>query len=1028
MNSVYELLPPGGLDQSIVLAVLVGVWVALLFTETLGWVFVGLVVPGYLASVLVVQPTTAAVIVAEAVLTYFIARALAYALSPTGVWAPFFGRDRFFLIVIASVLVRQHDQLWLLPALSSLLEGQFDLALPPVREFYSIGLVLVPLTANLLWKPGAVRGLGQLAVVTGLTYLVLSGVLLEYTNLSLSSFELLYEDTALDFLGNAKSYVLLLTTAAVAARFNLRYGWDFGGILVPALLGLLWFTPTELAITVGEALVLWMATLGVLRFTPLGRWNLEGPRKIALVFTLSVVLKWLLSLGVGDRLVGLRPRDLFGFGYLLSSLLALRMLQRKSARKVLLPTLATALAGWLLGSLLGFGLDLAAPLTAAPPAGPQVASQRLLRTPLGALALARVQAELAPVDSPALPSASRVAHAGAWAAIATWSLSPNEDREHTALEAAHRADLLIVPLLADHGPRRSHAVLAAERGGATGQGLGVVWPGAPGIVITVPRPVSEAPVAEVAGLLALAIDARAVLVSERDVPRIDDDRFARARERLAPSGDLELRGDASTPRGQPVLHVEQALPQNLDLRALGPAPPRLEWSEPPGLDGPAWGRGTRVVLRIHPDDLRAMLAADAPTPHTTPALLPWLAARERGPVLRPLGPAAVPSAAELVFLERRVAAPLLAEPSGDSLQIAGRMAGLVDHVIWNIDRCGAGPCRALTESSRPLAAGWGALVVGTGPSGLVIEAPHAADEPGTGRLAAELWSAANGRVLVIGGAAPVLGPHAPIQALHQAALSAHSDAAVLQIRGVGVRPGLAETVVVGLGQPVLDERPLPPVFSDMFLPEGPLAWVSKRILADGSPELGPLAGGGNAQIEYATALVGAPVAVLWFPPALRRAYAPHDPCAELARLAMLELTSGCAPVDEIAAITTSATTSVTVTHPNGTTTTTMASVPEAAAEPTLDFEAALAEVERYADNGDLHLLRRVVAAGWTLRAGLGQTTGRAFVVMARRRGPRALVWLGPAAGGRELLTGAPSRWRKTLWTRVRSLILGEATK
>ena len=42
MIGVYELLPPGGLDQSIVLAVLVGVWVTLLFTETRGWVFVGL--------------------------------------------------------------------------------------------------------------------------------------------------------------------------------------------------------------------------------------------------------------------------------------------------------------------------------------------------------------------------------------------------------------------------------------------------------------------------------------------------------------------------------------------------------------------------------------------------------------------------------------------------------------------------------------------------------------------------------------------------------------------------------------------------------------------------------------------------------------------------------------------------------------------------------------------------------------------------------------------------------------------------
>ena len=85
MSPVHELLPPGGLDQSIVLAVLLGVWVTLLFTETLGWVFVGLVVPGYLASVLVVQPATALVIVAEALLTYLVARGLAYGLAPTRV-------------------------------------------------------------------------------------------------------------------------------------------------------------------------------------------------------------------------------------------------------------------------------------------------------------------------------------------------------------------------------------------------------------------------------------------------------------------------------------------------------------------------------------------------------------------------------------------------------------------------------------------------------------------------------------------------------------------------------------------------------------------------------------------------------------------------------------------------------------------------------------------------------------------------------------------------------------------------------
>ncbi len=367
MIAAPMLLPPGGLDQSILLAVLVGVYVALLGTETLGWVFVGLVVPGYLASVLVVQPTTAGVIVLEAVLTYLLARGLAYALAPTGAWTPFFGRDRFFLIVVVSVLVRQHDQVWLLPALSTWLEARLGTALPPVREFYSIGLVLVPLAANMLWKPGLRRGLIQLGAVVGLTYLVLTGVLLRVTNLSLASFELLYEDTAIDFLGNAKAYILLLSTAALAGRFNLRFGWDFGGILIPALLGLLWFTPREMAITLAEALAIWLCALVVLRYTPLARRNLEGPRKVALVLTIGVGLKWLLSLGVAGRVPGLRARELFGFGYLLSTLLALRMLHRRSARRVLLPALTTAALGWALGSAIGFGLDLVAPSAPARP-------------------------------------------------------------------------------------------------------------------------------------------------------------------------------------------------------------------------------------------------------------------------------------------------------------------------------------------------------------------------------------------------------------------------------------------------------------------------------------------------------------------------------------------------------------------------------------------------------------------------------------------------------------------------------------
>ena len=984
MSGVPLVFPPGGLDQSIVLAVLLGVWITLLFTETLGWVFVGLVVPGYLASVLVVQPTTAAIIVVEALATYWLARGLAYALAPTQAWTPFFGRDRFFVIVVASVLVRQHNQLWVLPALSTWLEGQVGVRLPPVREFYSIGLVLVPLTANLMWKPGAARGLVQLAVVTGLTYAGLTFVLLPTTNLSLSSFELLYEDTAVDFLGNAKAYILMLTTAALAARFNLKYGWDFGGILIPALLGLLWFTPRELAITLIEACVLWAASSVLLKFTPLRRMNLEGPRKVALVFTLAVALKWLLSLAVGQRLPGIRPRDLFGFGYLLSSLLALRMLHKGSARKILLPALTTALCGWGLGSLIGFGLDVLAPVTTAAPGGPRVESVRLLRTPLGAMALARVQAELAPPDPTAMQPALRVAHAEAWTALAAWSTAGDAEAWGVALAAAARADLVVTQVSDGTGPA-GVVVVAAERGERAG--IGVVWirPGAKGPVLAVPVPVREAPAAEGAALLAGVLDARAVVVAGRDG---GDEAFAAALARLSPGTYVELRADEDVPRDRPAVHVEGSLPAELDVRGLGAA--RLEWAAPPAVSGAPWGSAARAVLRVHPGDLRAALALGAPKIQRVAALLPWLAERERGPAIRPLVESAPPSTAELVFLERRVARPLIgievAANPGEDLAVATRMAGLVDHVVWDIGSCGSSPCVAMAEANRTLGAGWATLVTRGRGSG-IVEAPHPREEPGTARLAAELWTAGDGRVLIVGGGG---GAYAPLQAIHQAAMVAGGP--VIQIRGLGREE---DAVVIGLGQPALDPRPLPAAIGALLAPGGPLAWVERWKLADGSAELGPLSGAGNAQIEFAVELAGSPAAVLWFPPRLRAAYAPHDPCPALVRVAALGVGAGCGLRDEAAALIGE----------------------EGASRSAEEFLGALARVEGFAEQGDLHLLRAVLAEGWRLDAGIGQT-GRGFIAL-RGGDLRALVWLGPANPGR-LTVGAV---RSGLWVRGRSVVI-----
>src|SRR5512141_2624421 len=103
---------PDGLDGTILLPVLLGVLVMATLTEWWGWDFVGLVVPGYLCSVLLLQPWVAAVVLIEAVLTYGLVKLLDAGATSAGLSFPVFGRDRFFLVLAASIAVRVFLEGW----------------------------------------------------------------------------------------------------------------------------------------------------------------------------------------------------------------------------------------------------------------------------------------------------------------------------------------------------------------------------------------------------------------------------------------------------------------------------------------------------------------------------------------------------------------------------------------------------------------------------------------------------------------------------------------------------------------------------------------------------------------------------------------------------------------------------------------------------------------------------------------------------------------------------------------------------
>jgi hypothetical protein len=339
-----HLFPTAGFDHSTTTPVLLGVLVSWLFCETFGWVFAGLVVPGYLAAVLVIDPRAGMVDIGEAILTYAVARGIGEHLPRTGLTSRVFGRERFLLIVLCSIVVRLAVEGAILPRFAPHAAG----------AFFSIGLVVVPLAANACWKTGLGRGLVQNGVPTLIVFLLLKFVLVPYTNLSLYGFELATEDVAASFLGSPKAYILLITGAILAASANVLDGWDFNGILVPALLSLVVFEPVKFGATFAEALIIFAVATVAIKYTRLGRANVEGPRRIVLFFCIDYAMRFVFAATVGRTLPGGDVVGLMGFGYLLPTLLAVKIAQRQSAPLVLLPTAQVSVGAFILGTLIGF--------------------------------------------------------------------------------------------------------------------------------------------------------------------------------------------------------------------------------------------------------------------------------------------------------------------------------------------------------------------------------------------------------------------------------------------------------------------------------------------------------------------------------------------------------------------------------------------------------------------------------------------------------------------------------------------------
>ncbi len=350
------IFPIDSASVTLTTTVWIGVVVAVFFNLKLGWNLSALVVPGYLVPLLLSRPTTASVILLEAVVTYLLSRWLSDCLRQFSWWSSFFGRDRFFVIVVVSVIVRSTFDGWLLPGLGKYIVTEIGWNFDYRNELQSFGLIIVALIANYFWKPGLLRGFMPFLTTLGVTYFIICVFLSSLTNLNLSNFNLMYEDISSSLMASPKSYIILVCTAYLASWINLRYAWDFNGILIPALLGMMLHAPMKIVASCAECMLIF--SLGnLLLGTPwLRNIGMQGGRKLLFFFTVCFAVRLFYAHAIPFFSSNTQVTDAFGMGYLLSTLMAVKAHDKQLMVRMLKGTLQVSLVGGIAGSLIGFAL------------------------------------------------------------------------------------------------------------------------------------------------------------------------------------------------------------------------------------------------------------------------------------------------------------------------------------------------------------------------------------------------------------------------------------------------------------------------------------------------------------------------------------------------------------------------------------------------------------------------------------------------------------------------------------------------
>ncbi|KZN50650.1 poly-gamma-glutamate biosynthesis protein PgsC/CapC [Pseudoalteromonas luteoviolacea] len=354
MDWVLQLFPTGsGLGQSVITTVWVGIAVVCMLNLRFGFPLTGLVVPGYLVPLFIVTPISAVVIIIEAIVVYAVMLFSAKTIMERFGFSEMFGRDRFFAIILISILVRVVMDTLFWPLVAMYL-AQWDITFDYSSQLYSLGLVIIALTANVMWNGGFKYGMRVTLIQLFVTYLLVRFMLMPFTNFSIANLAIMYEAVAASIVAAPKAYIILVITAFIASRANIKYGWEFNGIMLPALLALQLMQPTKLLTSFAETAVILILGGSILTFTRLRHANFEGARLLLFFFNIGFLYKIVLNYVVVHYYPTLKVTDTFAFGYMLSTLLALKIYQKNALGLVIRATFQTSIVGGLIAITTGF--------------------------------------------------------------------------------------------------------------------------------------------------------------------------------------------------------------------------------------------------------------------------------------------------------------------------------------------------------------------------------------------------------------------------------------------------------------------------------------------------------------------------------------------------------------------------------------------------------------------------------------------------------------------------------------------------